>query len=226
MTQQKTTRTRGRRPTLSLEIILNQTIEILDAAGASALTFRTLAAELDTGVGSIYHYIKNRDELLDGATNRVLEDTLAELNPASTPEDSIRHIGVALFDILQAHPWASSYLMRDFATQSNSMRVFEALGQQLMRMELAPADCFNAAGTLWSFIIGSGADIVQLPAEKLIENKTQNEFLREYAEQWRALDVEAFPFLRTVAADFAEHDDREQFIAGLDIILRGIASSY
>jgi len=38
------------------------------------------------------------------------------------------------------------------------------------------------------------------------------------------LDPAAYPFVRQMAAQLAGHDDREQFLAGLDLILAGITT--
>ena len=38
------------------------------------------------------------------------------------------------------------------------------------------------------------------------------------------LDPDDFAFTRTVAAQLRDHDDREQFRAGIDLILAGIRS--
>jgi hypothetical protein len=38
------------------------------------------------------------------------------------------------------------------------------------------------------------------------------------------LDPDDFAFTRTVAAQLCDHDDREQFLAGIDLILAGIRS--
>ena len=48
-------------------------IEILDAGGEAALTFRTLAARLETGSGAIYWHVANKDELLAAATDDLAE---------------------------------------------------------------------------------------------------------------------------------------------------------
>ena len=47
-------------------------------------------------------------------------------------------------------------------------------------------------------------------------------FLRAVAVQWAQLDPAQHPFVRQVAAHLPEHDDREQFLAGIDLILAGI----
>ena len=41
------------------------------------------------------------------------------------------------------------------------------------------------------------------------------------ANQWKLLDPD--PLVADIANRLSEHDDREQFLAGVDIIVRGIA---
>jgi hypothetical protein len=39
---------------------------------------------------------------------------------------------------------------------------------------------------------------------------------------WANLDPDEYPFTRNVAGQLRDHDDREQFLAGIDLILAGI----
>lgn len=202
------TRTRGRprggRPALSLDAVVTAAVALLDEAGEDALTFRALAARMETGVGAIYHYVGGRDELLDRATDAILVDVLAPVTESDEPFATLRTLSASLFDTLQRHEWAGPYLMRDATLQPHALGIFEVMGQQFMRLELPAAQCFNAASTLLSFAVGSGAENRELP------------------DAWLALDAEQFPFLHTIASGFADHDDREQFLAGVDIFLAGV----
>ena len=47
-------------------------------------------------------------------------------------------------------------------------------------------------------------------------------FLRAIAAQWAQLDPAEHPFVRQLATQLPGHDDREQFLAGVDLILAGI----
>ncbi|HEY3506479.1 MAG TPA: hypothetical protein VGN37_27285 [Actinocatenispora sp.] len=49
-------------------------------------------------------------------------------------------------------------------------------------------------------------------------------FLASVAARWTRLDPAEYPFVRQLADDLREHDDREQFLAGVDLILAGIAA--
>ena len=50
------------------------------------------------------------------------------------------------------------------------------------------------------------------------------DFLDAVSTQWEELDPDEYPFTRTVADQLREHDDREQFLAGIDLILAGITT--
>jgi hypothetical protein len=41
---------------------------------------------------------------------------------------------------------------------------------------------------------------------------------------WSQLDPDQYPFTRSVAGQLRAHDDRMDFLAGIDLILRGIES--
>jgi len=43
---------------------------------------------------------------------------------------------------------------------------------------------------------------------------------------WTRLDPAEYPFIHTVAGQLRDHDDREQFLAGIDLILKGIARNH
>ena len=50
----------------------------------------------------------------------------------------------------------------------------------------------------------------------------REEYLARYAERWRALDADEFPFVHRIVDEFAGHDDTDQFRAGLDLLLAGL----
>lgn len=217
-----TPRPRGRRPTLSLDAVVTAAIDILDDAGQHALTFRALAAHMGTGVGAIYHYVSGRDELLDRATDTVLADVLADLTLPDDPFDALRALSLRLYEGLQRHEWSGAYLMRDTTMQPNALRIFELIGRQFMKLDLPPTECFDGASSLLSFVVGSGAEIREMPASVVESGRTQEEHLQDFADVWLALDAEEFPFLHSIAPGFAQHDDDAQFRAGVDIFLAGV----
>jgi hypothetical protein len=60
---------------------------------------------------------------------------------------------------------------------------------------------------------------------RLLSGETdRTAFLASVAERWAELDPAQYPFVRQVAAQLPGHDDREQFLAGIDLILAGITT--
>ena len=215
-----------RRASHSMEAVLAAAVALLDEAGEPALTFRALAARLGGGVGSIYWYVASKDELLDRATDHVLARLLTDTEQftgGDDPIDNLRAIGIALFDALVERPWLATYFMRDTGLQPNGLRLYERLGQQVLRLGLTPRQSFHAVSAVVGFVIGIAADLGQQPPQEIVDGTaTREELLARYADQWRELDPETFPFVHHIVDEFAGHDDIDQFHAGLDLLLAGL----
>ncbi|MCL8251600.1 TetR/AcrR family transcriptional regulator C-terminal domain-containing protein [Aeromicrobium fastidiosum] len=218
----------GRRPrvTHSLENVVEATIALLDEDGEGALTFRALAARLGGGVGSIYWYVSSKDELLDRATDEVMGRVLAgtdDLVDDSDPIGTLRAVSLAMFDEMVRRPWLGSFLMRNTGVQTNSIRLFERLGQQVMRLDLSPQQRFHAVSSIVSYVVGVAVDMAQPPPKEFFESGLEPaEFLKAYADGWRAYDADEFPFLHQIADEFERHDDADVFRSGLDMLLQGL----
>jgi AcrR family transcriptional regulator len=209
-----------------MEAVISEAVALLDEAGESALTFRALAARLGGGVASIYWYVANKDELLDRATDHVLAGVLTDTEQyagSEDPIDDLRAIAVTLFDAIADRPWLGAYFMRDTGAQPNGLRIYERLGQQVLRLGLTPKQSFNAVSAVLGFVIGIAADLGQQPPQEVLDGEIDRHgYIARYAEQWRQLDPEAFPFMHHIVEEFAVHDDVEQFRAGLDLLLDGL----
>jgi hypothetical protein len=52
----------------------------------------------------------------------------------------------------------------------------------------------------------------------------RGEFLGAVSRTWAELDPDDYAFTRAVADQMREHDDREQFLAGITVVLAGITA--
>lgn len=218
---------RGRkRASHSMEAVLDAAVALLDEQGGPALTFRALAARLGTGVGTIYWYVANKDELLDRATDHAIGGVLTAVEEQPESDDPIadlRAMAVTLFDAVVDRPWLAAYFMRNTDIQGNSLRLYETLGRQILRLDLTTRQRFHAVSAITGVVVGTAADLgAEIPQELLDGRVNREEYLGRYADAWRALDAAQFPFVRQIADEFAQHDDREQFLAALDLTLAGL----
>ncbi|WP_435156733.1 TetR/AcrR family transcriptional regulator [Amycolatopsis sacchari] len=217
--------TRTRRPerradALSRERIVDAAVDMLDAAGESGLTFRALAARLRTGPGAIYWHVANKDELLVAATDAVLTRAIAAEPSDGTPEDAVRALALGVFDAIDAHPWAGTQLAR-LPSQPTMLRIFERIGQQVRALGVPAAARFASASALLNYILGvAGQNAAN--ARSVEPGTDRGEVLAAVADLWADLDPADYPFAHEVATQLRDHDDREQFLAGIDLILAGI----
>ena len=205
--------------------MLTETVALLDAHGEAGLNFRALAGRLGGGVGSIYWYVSSKDELLDRASDHVLAGVLTAVADVGggDPIEDLRTIAVTLFDAIADRPWLGAYFMRDTEVQPNALRLFEKLGQQVLRLDLTRRQQFHAVSAVVGFVVGTAADMGQEPPPEVLSGEVDRaEYLAAAVAQWRALDPAEFPFVHRIADEFEGHDDADQFRAGLDLLLAGL----
>ncbi|GMA25236.1 TetR family transcriptional regulator [Luteimicrobium album] len=219
-----TRRTERRTDALSRARIVEAAIEILDADGESALTFRALAARLATGSGAIYWHVANKSELLAAATDDVVARALGGAASEADPEQEVRTLALRIFDAIDAHPWVGSQLARE-PLQLAMQQILEAIGQRLESFGTPDRALFDAASALTNYIVGvAGQNAAN--ARLHVHDEGRTAFLEQVATRWTDLDAEQHPFLSKVAPQLADHDDREQFLAGVDLILAGIRTPH
>jgi len=212
---------RDERRALSKERIVETAIEILDADGETALTFRALTARLATGAGAIYYHVADKNELLAAAANDVIARAVTDVEGAE-PRAAIRAIALGVFDTIDAHPWLGSQLSRE-PWQSATLQILEGVGGQLQGLNVPENEQFNCASALLNYILGLAGQ--HAAAARLLAHETdRSAFLTAIAARWSQLDPLQYPFVHQVATQLPDHDDREQFLAGIDLILSGIAT--
>jgi AcrR family transcriptional regulator len=216
----QTQRTKRRTDALSKERIVEAAIEILDADGESALTFRALAARLATGPGAIYWHVANKNELLAAATNNVIARVMTDVVSGAGPRETIRAIALGVFDAIDAHPWVGTQLSGE-PWQSAVMEMFEGIGGQLLALGVPERSQFDCASALVNYVLGLAGQYAA-GARLLARETDRSAFLATVAARWTRLDPAEYPFVHRMAAQLAGHDDREQFLAGIDLILAGI----
>lgn len=207
---------------LSKERIVEAAIEILDNEGEGALTFRALAARLATGSGAIYWHVTNKNDLLAAATEQVIARVMTDVTGEPDPRETIRAVALGLYDTIDAHPWVGAQLARE-PWQFAMLHIFEGIGGPLLTLGVPERAQFDSASALLSYILGVAGQ--NAANARLLPHVTdRSAFLRSVAARWTELDAAKYPFVHRIAPQLSDHDDREQFLAGLDLILAGIAA--
>src|SRR5882672_8708924 len=95
---------------LSRERILRAALDRADEGGIESLTMRKLGQTLGFEAMSLYNYVANKDDLIDG----ILDLVLSETEPPSLVGEwhtAIRSSAISVYQGLTRHPWAGPLLM-------------------------------------------------------------------------------------------------------------------
>ncbi|WP_433281184.1 TetR/AcrR family transcriptional regulator [Pseudonocardia xinjiangensis] len=222
-------RTRRRNQVLSREQIIEAAIGLLDAGGESVLTVRALSERLATGSGAISYHVGKRDDLLDAATEMVVTGALATKSgrAGKAPEDEIRVVALALFDAIAEHRWLATRLTLQIVRNPVgpvTVGIFERIGRQLAALGVPQASWFDAASTLVHYILGAISQNARIEGDTsdVEPGAEREEFLGTASAAWRELAPEDYPFMHAIVGQMADHDDREQFLTGIAIVLDGL----
>ena len=208
---------------LSREVIIQAATELLDGGGESALTLRALTVQLSTGYGAIYHHVADKGDVLAAATDDIITRVLSDAVTDADPRESLRRLALGLFDAIDAHPWIGAELSRQ-PWRPALLDFYESIARLLDALAVPERARFDAAGTLMNYVLGVAAQNAA-NARHLTDSGTDRAaFLETVAARWAQLDPDRYPFVHAGATQLREHDDREQFLAGVDIFLTGIAA--
>ncbi|MEU3645697.1 TetR family transcriptional regulator [Lentzea sp. NPDC034063] len=222
-----TSRTR-RTDALSRERIVEAAVELLDSAGESGLTFRALAERLATGAGALYWHVANKGELLDAATEAVVSVALST-PPVSgdTPGERIRAVALGLYEAIDRHAWLGAQLATQFARNplnAVAPRIWESFGRQVRTLGVPEPAWFHSTSALVNYVLGAAGQNAVNAGGAQGRTGDRGTHLDSVATAWERLDSESYPFVRAVAGQIRDHDDREQFLSGVDIVVAGIVA--
>lgn len=213
-----------REDALTRDRIIEASIALLDSSGESGLTFRALSERLATGPGAIYWHIANKNDLLTAACDSIVARTLSAPLDHAAPKEIIRAIALALFDAIDAHPWLGAALPGGIG-QLPLLRILERLGRQVCALGVPDAARWATVSALLSYILGvSGQNAANARIGRQLGGD-RAALLAAASALWLELDPEEYPFTRSVAGQMRAHDDRIDFLAGIDLILGGIEAA-
>jgi hypothetical protein len=104
------------------------------------------------------------------------------------------------------------------------VRILERIGQQIRALGVPDEQQWAAVGALMAYILGVSRQNAANGQLARTQRLDRSEFLKAVSTAWSQLDPEEYPFARSVAGKIQDHDDRVDFLAGIDLILKGIGA--
>ncbi len=217
--------TTDRRP-LTRAAILATAVALADRDGFDALTMRNLAAELGVEAMSLYHHLDNKEALLDGIVEVVLErineavEQLDGPDPAQGWQAAARARMLTAREVLLRHPWAPSLIESRTSISSATIRYFEGLLALLRAGGFSYDLAHHALHALGSRALGFTQELFA-PDEVGDEDKSREALsaLRDQIPHLVGM-LEATAHEETGVLGWC--DDQTEFEFGLDVVLDGL----
>ena len=210
---------------LSREVIVDAAMTVLDANGLDALTMRNLADELRTGPASLYAYFDDKDDLVAAVLDRVTGEVEVPEQPDPRHwQEQVKDIARSIRATLNRHRDVGRAAMGSVPTGENTLRVADALVGVLL------------AGGVSEPVTGLAVDIVALYCTATAFEESMDswsgsdeiatlEYQRQLLSFFANLPRERFPHLVALAGPLTGGNGDERFEFGLDMLVRGIAST-
>lgn len=212
---------RTERVPLSRERVLAAAVAVADAGGVAALTIRSLADELGVKPMSVYHYVANKDEILDAIVDLVFSEI--ELPRVGGDwQVEMRRRAVSARQALQRHPWAIALLQSRTSPGQATLRHHDAFIGTLREAGFSVAMTAHALAAIDSYVYGFALSEAALPIhgpEPVAE--IAGSMMRQYpADGYPHLAEFTIKHILQPGYDFGA-----EFHFGLDLILDGLTRS-
>lgn len=211
------------RARLSRKIVLAAALELVDAEGLDSLSMRRLGQELGCDPMSLYRYAANRDALLDGITEMVIDEL--DVFPDSPDwQAQLRRIAHDFRLLALRHPNVVPLLVtRPLSTPLGLrplgvLRPLEQILALLTKVGFAPQDALHVYRAYYGFLYGHILNELQ----ELIVDPGETEALLRLG--LHRLPPKDFPHLRALGPVLASYDGEAELDTGLNVLLTGLTA--
>jgi len=209
-------RPEARRP-LNRDRILAAAVEIADERGVGAVTMREVASRLGVKAMSLYNHVKNKDDILDGMVDLVIEQI--EL-PADIDDwrEAMRVRAVAAHDVFDRHRWTPLLLDSRESSGPSRLHYFDWVLGKLVEAGFSLAGAARVFSLLDSYIYGFGIQQFNLSAEGDASPEERAQAILA------SIPAVEYPYLHRMASQAMQvgYDAEADFDFGLEVILDGL----
>ncbi len=212
----------GQRVPLSRNRVLLAAMAVADTGGIAALTIRSLADKLGVKPMSVYHYVANKDEILDSIVDLVFSEIELPVRDGDWRSEMRRRAHSAR-QVLQHHHWAIALLQSRLNPGPATLRHHDAFIGALRGAGFSVELTAHAFAVIDSYVYGFALSEAALPIHG---PETVADTAATMMEQF--FDADAYPDLLTFTLEHVMkpgYDFGDEFAYGLDLILDGLARS-
>jgi AcrR family transcriptional regulator len=209
----------GKRSRLDRERVLRGAVDVADRGGIAALTIRSLADELGVKPMTVYYYVTNKEEILDG----IVDIVFSEIDLPTVGDDwrsQMSRRAHSARRVLRGHPWAVPLLESRTSPGPATLAHHDAVLGTLLAGGFSPRLTAHAYALLDAYVYGFAIQEASLPFEG-------PDSVGDVADPiMELMATGAYPHLVHMATSYylrPGYDFADEFDFGLHLILDALA---
>lgn len=193
---------RGPKPALTLERIVEAALRVADTEGLDAVTMRRVATELGTGTMSLYRYVPGKAELLDLMLDRVQAPTEDLSARTADWRGALELYARESLTLYCRHPWLLEVNQARPILGPNAMQGLESLMSAIRPMGLPDRELLSVILAVTNYTHGAArTEVFRQEAERRT-GMTDTEFWAAQAPILeRAMATRRYPVMASLSDD-------------------------
>ncbi|MFI0445938.1 TetR/AcrR family transcriptional regulator [Actinomadura sp. 6N118] len=208
----------GRPPATSRAQILAAARLLIDRDGWESLTIRRLAAELGIGATTLYHHVRDRDDLIVQLVNAHV-DQVARPDLPDAPRDRIIVAWATVHDALADWPWGAEVLTADgFLGRlgDSALWFVETIVAGAVDYGCTPVQAVDLFRSIWYYTVGEILVRAHTDRRRVDVGHADREF------SLRNLDPSRYPHLAAIGDQWPERAALNLYPQVLQVFVDGL----
>ena len=208
----------GRRVGLSRQAVIVAALRVVDQDGLEAFSMRRLGAELDVDAMTLYHYVKDKSEVLDG----IVEVLIGEIDlptPTDDWKEGFRQLAQSERRALLAHPNVLPLVVSRPKVGRNALELINTALGLLRGGGFDPDAAHNAWHLLQTLVLGFLTQELSEPLHPGTEDGKRR--LQNLTEAVQQLSQADYPYMAELAR-FRRCGYEDEFAYALEAVIVGL----
>jgi AcrR family transcriptional regulator len=210
---------------LSRSAIVDAALAVLDAEGLAAVTMRRVADELGTGPASLYAHVEDKDEMVAAVLDRIVSEVeVPERIDPDHWQEQLKAIMRSVRATYGRHRDIARASLGNIPTGDGTLPLMDTMVGILLAGSVSPRVASLSVDILSLYVTATAFEesLESFPAPGDASSKQFHEELKEF---FASLPSDRFPHLVAMAEPLTSGDGNQRFEFGLDLLVRGIAST-
>src|SRR6266699_3523447 len=215
-------RRRRRRGSLTPEVIVTESLRLLDAEGADGFSLPKLGRALGADPTAVYRHFASKDDLVLAIADRLIEEAMAGLTAQACWLDTVTEVATRQRVTYRAHPAAAALSASRVTQRPAEMHIVNVLIGAVLQAGFEGAAAARTYRAIGDFTLAwAGCEATFLALDAPLQQADRSAWTRAYL----AVDRAEYPHIWQVRDDLASVSDDDIFETILAAVVEGLRAT-